>query len=124
MNNAYVRAMNGLSKEIHQDNVDAGWWTDLDTGEKKKRNMGELLCLVHSEVSEALEGYRKDLMDDKLTHRKMFEVELADVLIRLFDIAGSEGINLGTVMQEKIEFNKIRLDHKIENRKKDNGKKF
>ena len=120
----YVRVINVLSKEIHQDNVDAGWWTDLDTGEKKKRNMGELLCLVHSEVSEALEGYRKDLMDDKLTHRKMFEVELADVLIRLFDIAGSEGINLGTVMQEKIEFNKIRLDHKIENRKKDNGKKF
>ncbi len=38
-----------------------------------------------------MEGERKDLMDDKLPHRKMAEVELADALIRIFDYAGAYG---------------------------------
>ena len=116
--------INALSKEIHQDNIDAGWWTDLETGEKKDRNIGELLCLVHSEVSEAMEGVRKNLQDDKLPHRSMFEVELADTLIRIFDIAGAYNLDLGGAIEEKRAFNKQREDHKIENRKKDDGKKF
>ena len=51
--------------------------------EKKDRNVGELLCLIHSEISEAMEGARKDLMDTHLTHRSMMEVELADAIIRI-----------------------------------------
>ncbi len=46
------------------------------------------MSLVHSEISEALEGARKNLMDDKLEHRTMFEVEIADVAIRLGDLVG------------------------------------
>ena len=117
-------SINELVKEIHQNNVDAGWWTDLATGQKKDRNVGELLCLVHSEISEAMEGIRKNLKDDKLPHRSMFEVELADAIIRIFDIAGAYNLDLGGAMQEKIDFNKSREDHKIENRKAENGKKF
>lgn len=52
----------------HAANVSAGWWTDLHTGEDLhgKRNIGELLCLVHSEISEAIEG-RGDIMQ-RMTH--------------------------------------------------------
>lgn len=117
-------SINKLSKEIHQENVDAGWWTDLSTGLKKDRNVGELLCLIHSEISEAMEGYRKNLQDDKLPHRKMFEVELADTLIRIFDLAGAHDMDLEGAIAEKRAYNKNRSDHKIENRQKANGKKF
>jgi NTP pyrophosphatase (non-canonical NTP hydrolase) len=116
--------LNDLAANIFLDNVKAGWWTDLKTGLPLERNMGELLCLVHSEVSEAMEGYRKDLPDDKLPHRKMFEVELADVLIRVFDIAGKHNLDLDGAVREKREYNASRADHKIENRLTENGKKF
>ena len=54
----------------------------------------------------------------------MVEVELADVIIRVFDLAGAMKLDLGGAIEEKLNFNKIRPDHKIENRLKDNGKKF
>ena len=69
-----IITINEMSREIHEDNVTAGWWTDLETGLKKERNVGELLMLVVTEIAEATEGYRKDLMDDKLPHRKMFDI--------------------------------------------------
>lgn len=119
-----IDTINSLSAEIHQSNVDAGWWTDLATGKKLDRNMGELLCLVHSEISEAMEGHRKGLQDDKLPHRSMFEVELADTLIRIFDIAGAYNLDLGRAISEKREYNKNRQDHKLENRRQDGGKKY
>lgn len=116
--------LNNLSADIHLANIKAGWWTDIKTGLPKERNVGELLCLVHSEISEAMEGFRKNLMDEKLPHRKAFEVELADALIRIFDIAGKYNMDLDGAVSEKREFNSKRSDHKIENRKLDNGKKF
>ena len=87
-------------------------------------NIAEKLCLIHSEVSEAMEGDRKNLMDDKLPHRKMIEVELADVLIRVADLSGYLGLDLGGAVVEKLAFNQGREDHKRENRAKDDGKKY
>lgn len=115
--------INKLTKEIHQDNIKAGWWHDLQ-GNELDRNVPEMLCLIHSEISEAMEGYRKNLQDDKLPHRKMFEVELADALIRIFDLAGKYNMDLDGAIAEKREYNRNRADHKLENRVKDNGKKF
>lgn len=109
---------------IHGSAKDRGWWSDLETGEPISRNIGEALCLVHSEVSEAMEGYRKGLMDDHLPTRTMFEVELADAVIRIFDLAGGLNLDLGGAIEEKHLYNQNRPDHKIETRKEKNGKKF
>lgn len=100
----------GLAKQ-------AGW-------HDKPREVGTMLALIHSEVSEAMEGFRKDLMDDHLPHRKMAEVELADALIRILDLAGREGFDIGGAMIDKLIYNMSREDHKLCNREKDGGKKF
>ena len=127
MQDFQVDFLDDLQEEIYQGNLAAGWWTDLSTGKiKEKNNVTEILAklaLVHSEVSEALEGVRKDLMDDKLPHRKMAEVELADAVIRILDLCGHEGYDLAGAMQEKLLYNAQRPDHKMENRLKDGGKK-
>lgn len=106
---------------------DAGWWTDIVTGEpivRRPHVVGEKLMLIVSEVAEAMEGHRKSLMDDKLPHRPMIEVELADAVIRIADLAGALGIDLGGAIAEKMAFNATRPDHKPENRKLENGKKY
>ena len=118
-----ILGVNGCAKDCHSTAVEGGWWHDED-GVKKDRNVGELLCLIHSEISEAMEGARKGLMDTHLTHRTMMEVELADSIIRIFDLAESRGFNLGQTIYEKLEYNKSRADHKKENRLKEGGKKF
>lgn len=100
------------------------WWHDPSTGVKLDRNKGELLALIHSEISECLEGERKDLMDDHLPHRRMAEVELADALIRIFDYAGGFGYDLGGAFVEKLIYNAKRADHKPEERVKEGGKRF
>lgn len=118
------KQINELVQICYQASFSAGWHTDLATGELKDRNKGEMLCLVHSEISEAMEGERKGLMDDHLPHRPMAEVELADAVIRIADYAGRWGYDLGGAIMEKLAYNAQRADHKIENRVKDGGKKF
>lgn len=104
-----------------------GWWTNFVTGQRKtldEVNVAEKLCLIHSEISEAMEGHRKGLMDDKLPHRSMIEVELADAVIRIFDLAGFLGLDLGGAYVEKTAYNDARADHKPENRIKAGGKAY
>lgn len=114
--------LDALAARVHVANEK--WWRDLETGVPVSRNVGELLMLVVSELAEALEGHRKGLPDDKLAHRPMFEVEIADAIIRLLDIAAGLGLDLGGAFEEKMAFNATREDHKIEARRAAGGKKY
>lgn len=120
-------AGNTLVAICHGASKDAGWWNDLKTGESivtRQHVVGEKLMLAVSELAEAMEGHRKSLMDDKLPHRPMIEVELADAVIRISDLAGALGLDLGGAIAEKLAFNSVRPDHKPENRMLENGKKY
>jgi len=84
--------LNDLAREVHAAHIK--WWQDPVTGQPIERNRGNLLMLVVTELAEAVEGIRKDLMDDKIPSRKMEEVEMADALIRLLDYAGGFKLHL------------------------------
>ncbi|MER9278744.1 hypothetical protein [Mesorhizobium sp. M0522] len=114
--------LNEYAHDCHAANQH--WWHHPKTGERLERNKGELLCLIHSEISECMEGERKDLMDDKLPHRKMAEVELADALIRIFDYAGAYGYDIEGAVREKRAYNAKRADHQAEARLAANGKRW
>lgn len=171
-----------LQNKIHQQNKKAGWWD-------RPRPFSTMICLFHSELSEAMEGDRKNLMDDHLPQYPMFQVELADFAIRCMDYLGSvnfddydqddwrdiinptlpavtdilaqlhssissawekheqgdkkgiaydlgacveccfyhaelAGFDLLKIINEKVEYNRNRADHKRENRAKEGGKKY
>jgi NTP pyrophosphatase (non-canonical NTP hydrolase) len=104
----------------------AGWWTAKD-GTPLQANpyvVGNKLLLIHSEISEATEGDRKDSMDSHLPHRKTLEVELADAFIRICDLAGAYNMDLGGAVAEKMEYNRTRADHSAAARAGVNGKKY
>lgn len=113
-----------LVQACHARAFNNGWWHDPKTGEYVSRPIPELLCLIHSEISEALEGFRKNLKDDHLPSRDMLEVELADAAIRIFDAAGGLGLDLHGAIVDKLNYNDRRADHKPENRAKEDGKKI
>ena len=113
---------NELAQTVHAANIK--WWQDVETGQPIKRNKGELLALIHSEISECLEGARKDLMADKLPHRKMAEVELVDTIIRILDYGAGFGYDLQGAFDEKMAYNAKREDHQHEARRISGGKKF
>lgn len=92
-----MMTLNELAAQCHQDNLK--WWTDYYTGDRIERNSGELFALMHSELSEALEGERCSTpdhpkMDDHLPHRPMAEVEMADVIIRILDWSAANNVSL------------------------------
>lgn len=122
MSDTTAAFLNRLAFQCRQDNDK--WWKNPATHEPLVRNRAELLMLVVSEIAEAMEGERKNLMDDKLPHRPMAEVELADALIRIFDYAGGFGYDIGGAFVEKTLYNQNRKDHSNEERLKANGKKF
>lgn len=101
--------LNAIAQEVLSINLANGW--DVMTPERYSASLGgddyaiakvaTVLCLIHSEVSEALEALRK-------RDRANLEEELADVVIRCLDFAGGAGINLDGVVAAKLERNRGR----------------
>lgn len=115
-----------LQDACHNASRNAGWWREKD-GTSITANplcFSNKLMLTVSELAEAMEGDRKGLADDKLPHRPMREVELADAFIRLFDLGGGFDMDLAGACVEKLLFNASRADHKPENREQAGGKAY
>jgi len=123
---AIASATDHLVEVCHGAASAAGWWKAKDGSDPRDNSMcfSQKLMLIVSEVAEAMEGDRKNLMDDHLPHRPMREVELADALIRICDLAGAYGMDLGGAVADKLHYNAQRADHKPEARAAAGGKAY
>lgn len=130
-----VLATNGVDLLVdicHGKSTANGWWLDKETGKDMLEAAGRFapyiiatkMALIHSEVSEALEGDRRDKMDEHLPQFNSLTVELADAIVRIADLAGKLKLPLGSALMAKLEYNDVRPDHKMENRVKTGGKKY
>ena len=104
-------SINELCEIVHRMAVDKGWW-------QGERNDGELIALIHSELSEALEGLRHgNGPSGHIPEFNAAEEEMADAVIRIADMCHVRGWRLGEAIMAKIRFNATR-EHRH------GGKKF
>ncbi|MBM08059.1 MAG: hypothetical protein CMF69_00545 [Magnetovibrio sp.] len=100
--------INELIYEAYANALDKGW-------HETQRSVPELLCLMHSEISEALEEHRNGRQptdiyynDSKPTKPEGIPIELADIVIRIADFCGLHKIDLADAIRTKLDYNKTR----------------
>ncbi len=102
----FIRCFNHAAYLAYNNSKAHGFWTVPDSdGVLFKLSR---IALMHSELSECLEGVRKDLQDDHLPHRSMEVAELADTVIRILDYAGAYNLPLADTILEKMAYNEKR----------------
>jgi len=89
-----IKSIKQWQIDIHENAKNKGWWENI-------RPVPELLCLIHSEVSEALEAFRNNDSDN-------FREEIADIAIRLLDLCEAFHIDLEHEIEKKHKFNQSR----------------
>lgn len=100
----FITSCNSTITDVYQNAVAKGWWDS-------PRNDGETLALIHSEISEVLEALRAgNPPDDKVPAFSKAEVELADVIIRVFDYAGGRKLRVAEAIIAKMRYNKTRIN--------------
>lgn len=101
---SFITEWDKVAKEVHQTAVEKGWYD-----ERGERNPGEVIALMHSELSEALEALRTgNGLSDKIPEFMGVEEEFADCVIRIMDYSAAKGYRLAEALMAKIEFNKTR----------------
>jgi len=100
--NGFEAAFDIIQKEVHQIAIEHGWW-------EEDRSDGECIALMHSELSEALEGLREgDPLSNKVPKFTKSESELADVIIRIMDYAAARKLDVSGALLAKVEYNRTR----------------
>lgn len=102
--------LDALAEEIYENSLAHGFWPARSEANKayNDRNKGEMIALLHSELSEMLEAVRKPHADEHCPEFTSEEIEAADVLIRLLDYAHGWGLRLGQATLAKMEYNASR----------------
>lgn len=97
-----INSINTLCTSVNTWARSKGWWNI-------HRNEGELIALMHSELSEALEGLRAgNPASEHIPEFSCMEEELADTVIRIADLCGAKGYRLGEAIVAKMKFNEGR----------------
>ena len=115
----FVSAWEYMQRKAHTNAINKGWWEKRDKAVEvlnaaglgaygKQLVMSQAILLEHCELSEGVEGMRKDLKDDKCPEFDMVVVEHADVIIRMLDLAEKNQWPLAEAIIAKMKMNEGR----------------